>query len=56
MSNKKTTSTSAKKKEENQDYAPNHLNTASESDTSVVNPDYRSIVVSQIKPQEIVNN
>lgn len=49
-------STNAKKKEENLDDASNHLNTSSEADASLVNPDYRSMVVSQIKPQEIVNN
>ena len=40
MTNKKTMSTSAKKKEENQDNASNHLNTSSEADASLVNPNY----------------
>ena len=56
MTNKKTMSTSAKKKEDNQDEAYNHLNTSSEADASLANPNYRSMVVSQIKSQEIVNN
>ena len=56
MTNKRNMSTYAKKKDENQADASNHLNTSSEADASMINSDYRSMVVFQIKPQKIVNN